>query len=423
MNGDSTAGQYVPEKWLANKKQICVGTNYCDASQSGDGFQRIHDRDRQSRMFLLTDKEPTNSDGCYSQEVSLMSGGGGGEQVADDISCVLDGHDLQFERTVEQSTIYNDTHQLDVVCSTNPYTLSPEGMDTCQYHVDSSFRFGHVIVNRGGKGQLARYPSSVFNISRLVEVDDNRSQFHTSMVNIEEKFDGLNKDMEAFMRKFDSMVQYVSQVPMVEIAIESLCFDDSIDVNGFQEFVDLQSGYVKSTSSEEIDEEIGCRIVETSETKLSPIEDGLKDVDMIFNDHGHVRHSGPSDQVSGSSPLEHEEQYRLNSAGVDFATTCKMKLSSIEGSLRNVFQDQKNESFDDNRVRQSEFITDIGSDVPNLSHQEQGRLIMLDSDDTKDNSPKANEMSKGTISNGRPYGEPPHQLLFPYSLVGKIEAY
>ncbi|CAI9115425.1 OLC1v1016325C1 [Oldenlandia corymbosa var. corymbosa] len=125
---------------------------------------------------------------------------------------------------------------------------------------------------------------------------------------------------------------------------------------------------------------------------------------MSFNDHGHIRHSGPSHQVLGSSPLEHEEQCHLNSSGVDFSTTSKMKLLSIEGSSRNVFQDQKNESSDDNRVRQADFITNIASNVSNLSHQERGRLIMIDSDETKNTSLAADEMSKGSICNGLQHG-------------------
>ncbi|CAI9088369.1 OLC1v1022677C1 [Oldenlandia corymbosa var. corymbosa] len=166
-------------------------------------------------------------------------------------------------------------------------------------------------------------------------------------------FDGLNKDIDACMRKFDSMVQHVSQVLTVGIAIETLCFSDSVDVNGFQECIDLQSEYGKSTSSEE---------------------------------------------VSGSSPLGHEEQCCLNSIGVDFAaTSSKMKLSSIKGSLRNLFQGQKNESFDDSHVRQSSFIAEIASDFSNLSHQEQG-------DETKDTLPTANEILKGLICNGRQHG-------------------
>ncbi|CAI9103380.1 OLC1v1001846C1 [Oldenlandia corymbosa var. corymbosa] len=143
-------------------------------------------------------------------------------------------------------------------------------------------------------------------------------------------------------------------------------------------------------------------VVETSETKLSSIDNGLKDMDASLNGHGHIRHSGPSHQVSSSSPLEHEEQCFLNSAGVEFAATSEMKLSSIEGSSGNVFK--KSECSDDSCVRQSGFISNIASDSPNPSHQEQGQLIMLDSDDTKDTSPTTNEMSKGTISNGWPYG-------------------
>ncbi|CAI9090718.1 OLC1v1025545C1 [Oldenlandia corymbosa var. corymbosa] len=296
-------------------------------------------------------------------------------QVADDKSCLLDSYDVQFERTVGRSAVYNDTHQLGV-------------RPTCEIPII------HVYV------------------SRLAEIDDNRSQFHTSMVNIARMFDGLNKDMEACMRKFDSMVQHVSQVPMVEIAIESLC-SDSVDVNGFQECVDLQRKYRESISSEEVDEEIDCRdrydaepqnhgdnsftdcrimgfqgqgrstilkinVVKTSETKLSSIEDGLKDVDTSLNDHGHTQHSGPSHQISGSSPLEHEKQCCLNLAGVDFAITSKMKLSSIEA--------------------------DIASDFSNLSHQEQGQLIMFDSYETKDTSPTADEILKGLICNGLQHG-------------------
>ncbi|CAI9089565.1 OLC1v1024156C1 [Oldenlandia corymbosa var. corymbosa] len=120
LTDDSTVAQYVQDKWLVDKKQICVGTSYCDAGRSGDGFQRIHKWDQQSRMLLLTDKGLTNSDGCYSQEIYLMPSG----QVEDDKSCLLDTQDLQFERT--KLAGYNDTHQLGVVCSTNPYTLSLE---------------------------------------------------------------------------------------------------------------------------------------------------------------------------------------------------------------------------------------------------------------------------------------------------------
>ncbi|CAI9099697.1 OLC1v1036557C1 [Oldenlandia corymbosa var. corymbosa] len=224
-----------------------------------------------------------------------------------------------------QLPIYNETHQLRVVCSMNPYTLSPEGMGSC--HVDSRFQFGSVIVSRGDRGQLARCSPSMFNVSGLAEIDDNRSQFHTSMVNIEEMFNGSNKDMEAY-------------------------------VNDFQECVDLQNEYGESTSSEEVDKEIVCRDRHDTEPQD---HDGLKDVDTILNDHGHSRHSSPVHQVSSSSPLEHEEQCCLNSAGVDFATTNFSKLS----------------------------------------HQEQGRLIMLDSDETKDTSPTANETSMGLISIGR----------------------
>ncbi|CAI9103030.1 OLC1v1001445C1 [Oldenlandia corymbosa var. corymbosa] len=184
-------------------------------------------------------------------------------------------------------------------------------------------------------------------------------------------FDGLNKDMESCMRKFDSMMQHVSQVLTMEIAIEVLCFSDSVDVNGFQDYVDLQSEYGESTSSGEID------VVETSETKLPSIEDGLKDVDTSLDDHGHIRHSGPSHQVSGSSPLEHEEQCRLNSSRIDFTAASKIKLSSIEGSSRNVFQDQKDESSDDSRVRD---------------------------DETKDTKPITDEMSEGSICNDRQHG-------------------
>ncbi|CAI9115043.1 OLC1v1015877C1 [Oldenlandia corymbosa var. corymbosa] len=306
---DSAVAQYVQDKWLVDKRQICV-------------------------------------DGYNSQEVSLMPGG----QVADDKSCLLDSHDLQFERTVERSAINNDTHQFEV--------------------------FGSVMVSRGDRGQLARYPSSMLNVSGLAEIDDNQSQFHTSMVNIEEMFDGLNKDVETCMRKFDCMVQHVSQVP---IPIKALCLGDSVDVNGFQECVDLQSEYGESTSSE----------------KFSSIEGGLKDVDTSLNDHSYIRHSGPSHQVSSFSPLEHKEQCCLNSARVDFAA---MKLSSIEGSSNNVFQ--KNESSDDSSVQQSGFIADIVSDSSYLNHQERGRLIMLDSDETKDTSPTVDEMSKGSICNG-----------------------
>ncbi|CAI9102531.1 OLC1v1000814C1 [Oldenlandia corymbosa var. corymbosa] len=94
-------------------------------------------------------------------------------------------------------------------------------------------------------------------------------------------------------------------------------------------------------------------VVETSETKLSSIEDGLKDVDSSVNDHDHIQHSRPSKQVLIFSPLEHEEQ---------------------------------------------------SSDSSNLSHQEKERLTMIDSEETKDTLPAANDMSKGSISNGRPYG-------------------
>ncbi|CAI9102985.1 OLC1v1001391C1 [Oldenlandia corymbosa var. corymbosa] len=276
-------------------------------------------------MLLLTDEGPTNSDGRYSQEISLMSG----DQVANDKSWSFDTHDLMFGRTVRRSAVYNDTHRLGVVCSANPYTLSPE------------------------------------------------------------------------------------------------------------EYVDQQSEDVKSTSSEEVDEKIDCRdrynakpqdhgdnsftdnkimghrgqdrltilkidVVETSEMKLSSIEDGLKDMDTSLNDHGHIRHSSPSHQVLGSSPLEHEEQCCLNSSGIDVIAASKMKLSSIEGNSRNVFQNQKNESSDNSR--QSGFVADIASDFSNLSQQEQGRLIMLDSEETKDTSSITDEMSEGSICNDRQHG-------------------
>ncbi|CAI9112777.1 OLC1v1013269C1 [Oldenlandia corymbosa var. corymbosa] len=163
MVGDSTAGHYVREKWLVNKKQICV------------------------------DEGPTNSDSRYSQEVSLMPGG----QVADDKSWLSDSHDLMFGRTVKRSAVYNDTHRLGVVCFTNPYTLSPEDMGTCQYHVDPSFQFGSMIFSKGDKGQLVKYPSSILNISGFNKIDDNQWQLHTFMVNIEKMFDVLNRDMDA----------------------------------------------------------------------------------------------------------------------------------------------------------------------------------------------------------------------------------
>ncbi|CAI9106009.1 OLC1v1005057C1 [Oldenlandia corymbosa var. corymbosa] len=78
----------------------------------------------------------------------------------------------------------------------------------------------------------------------------------------------------------------------------------------------------------------------------------------------------------------------------------KMMLSSIEGSLRIVFQDYKNESSDVSRVRQSEFIADITSDFSNLSHQEQGQLIMPDNNETRDTSLTAGEMPKGLSALG-----------------------
>ncbi|CAI9089564.1 OLC1v1024155C1 [Oldenlandia corymbosa var. corymbosa] len=74
-----------------------------------------------------------------------------------------------------------------------------------------------------------------------------------------------------------------------------------------------------------------------------------------------------------------------------------MKLSSIEGSSRNVFQDQKNEFSDDSHVRQSSFIADIALDSSKPSNQEHGRLIMLHSDENRDTSPTVHEMS--TICN------------------------
>ncbi|CAI9117810.1 OLC1v1019295C1 [Oldenlandia corymbosa var. corymbosa] len=119
-------------------------------------------------------------------------------------------------------------------------------------------------------------------------------------------------------------------------------------------------------------------VVETSEMKLSSIKDGLKDVDTSSNDHGHIWHSNPSHQVLGSSPLDHEKQCCLNSAVVDFAAMSKMKLSSIEA--------------------------DIASDFSNLSYQEQDRLIMFDSNETRVTLTTADEMLKGLICNGRQHG-------------------
>ncbi|CAI9096238.1 OLC1v1032334C1 [Oldenlandia corymbosa var. corymbosa] len=81
-----------------------------------------------------------------------------------------------------------------------------------------------------------------------------------------------------------------------------------------------------------------------------------------------------------------------------------MKLSSIEVSSRNMFQDQKNESSDDSRVRQSGFVADIASDFSNLSDQEQGWLIMLYNSRTKDTSPAADGISEGSICNDQQLG-------------------
>ncbi|CAI9094848.1 OLC1v1030654C1 [Oldenlandia corymbosa var. corymbosa] len=189
--------------------------------------------------------------------------------------------------------------------------------------------------------------------------------------------------------------------------------DMEADVNGFQESLDLQSEYGESTSSEEQQCHstiLKVELVEATETALSSIEDGLKDMvkdqpDRSLIDHDQIRHSCPSHQILSSLPLEHQEQCCLNSAGVDFAATSKMKVSSIEDSSRNVFQDQKNESSDDSCVRQSGCIADITSDFSNINHKEQGRLIMLDSDETKDTSPTIDGMSKGSICNGRQHGE------------------
>ncbi|CAI9112903.1 OLC1v1013409C1 [Oldenlandia corymbosa var. corymbosa] len=225
-------------------------------------------------------------------------------------------------------------------------------------------------------------------------------------------------DMWACMRKLDNMVQPVSQVQKVEIAIESLCLGDSVDVNGFQERIDYLTNMasLQFYGSGYLGYQQQCRstilkidVVETNEIVLSSIKDGSKDVvkdqpNMNHNDHSHIRHSGPSNQVSSSSQFERQEQCHFKSTGVDLAATNEMELSLVKSSSRHMAQDQNSGSSDDDSHVHSGFIANVASDFSNLSHQEQGRLTMIESDETRDTLPTADKISKESICNYRQHG-------------------